>query len=65
MGVALILHMKKAKIESKLYGIKRLIAQGRRRFRVPENLNHYSEEDFLNAERKFLKECIVLGKCRL
>jgi len=24
-------------------------------FRIPENLNHYSEKDYRAAERKFLK----------
>jgi len=36
-------------------GIQMLIEHYRRVFRVPENLNHYSREDFMNAERFFIK----------
>lgn len=46
-------------------GMKRLVRMGRERFRIPENLNHYSPEDFATAERQFVKECILLGECGL
>jgi hypothetical protein len=46
-------------------GMERLVRMGRKRFRIPENLNHYSPEDFATAERQFVKECILLGKCSL
>ena len=36
-------------------GIQSLLHHYRKRFRIPENLNHYSDEDFRKAERKFLK----------
>ncbi len=39
----------------KASGIKSLIKKYRKLFRIPENLNHYSDEDFRKAERKFLK----------
>jgi hypothetical protein len=39
----------------KLSGIQSLDNHYRERFRIPENLDHYSDEDFGQAERKFLK----------
>ena len=30
-------------------------------FRIPENLNHYSDEDFKKAERKYLKFLFMEG----
>ena len=36
-------------------GIKRLLRKYRNIFQIPENLNHYSDEDYKIAERKFLK----------
>ena len=36
-------------------GIKKLVERYREIFRVPENLNHYSRDDYRIAERKFLK----------
>ena len=47
---------------AKNVGLKRLITQYRKIFRVPENLNHYSKEDYQEAERKFLKYALVGGK---
>jgi hypothetical protein len=37
------------------YGIRLLIKRYRSLFRTPENQNYYSEEDYRQAERKFLK----------
>jgi hypothetical protein len=36
-------------------GLQELLKRYRRLFRIPENVNHYSEEDYRLAERKFLK----------
>lgn len=36
-------------------GIQLLIHKYRSMFRIPENQNHYSDKDYRNAERKFLK----------
>jgi hypothetical protein len=44
-------------------GIELLIERYKKNFRIPENLNHYFEEDFQEAEKKFVKYCIVNG-CR-
>ncbi|MBW1695573.1 MAG: hypothetical protein JRH18_00155 [Deltaproteobacteria bacterium] len=41
--------------QEKSSGIQSLIHRYRKRFRIPENLNHYSDQDFRKAERKFLK----------
>ena len=42
-------------------GIKKLTQKYRTLFRVPENLNHYSKQDFNIAERKFLKHALEDG----
>ena len=36
-------------------GLKNLITVYRKAFQLPENLNHYSEQDFKIAERQFVK----------
>ncbi len=41
-------------------GLELLIKKYRAKFRISENLNHYSPEDFKKAEKKFLK--YVLGQ---
>ena len=42
-------------------GIRRLVALYRKQFRIPENLDHYSAEDLLVAERKFIKYALQDG----
>ena len=42
--------------------IEELHRKYRKVFRIPENLNHYSEENLKNAERNFIKYCIINGK---
>jgi hypothetical protein len=44
-------------------GIKLLIRRYREQFRIPENLNHYSREDFQAAEQKYVKMCVLKGRC--
>ncbi len=44
-------------------GIQLLIKGAKKKFRVPENLNHYSAKDFKRAEKKFLKVCVLGGRC--
>jgi hypothetical protein len=36
-------------------GLKNLIMIYRKAFKIPENIYHYSEQDFKNAERQFVK----------
>ena len=36
-------------------GIIILTRKCKERFKIPENLNHYSEKDYKKAERKFIK----------
>ena len=43
--------------------IKELVRRYRKRFRVPENLDHYSKRDYEIAEQKYVKMCITRGKC--
>ena len=45
----------------KTNGIKSIINKCRKEFRIPENVNHYSEKDFKHAEKKYLKLCLRTG----
>jgi hypothetical protein len=40
-------------------GLQSLIRKYRSYFRRPENINFYSEEDYREAERKFIKFCLM------
>jgi hypothetical protein len=42
-------------------GIKLLLEKYRKKFRIAENINHYSEENYKIAERKFLKFALSTG----
>lgn len=42
-------------------GLKLLVEKYRQEFRVAENLNHYSEDNYKIAERKFLKFALSIG----
>jgi len=42
-------------------GIKLLVEKYRKQFRIAENMNHYSEENYKIAERKFLKFALGIG----
>lgn len=42
-------------------GLECLVKHLRTEFRIPENLNHYSKEDFRAAERKYIEYCIDFG----
>lgn len=44
-------------------GMDRLVEKYRRQFRIPENLDHYSEDDFQQAEREYLRYCLGRGTC--
>jgi hypothetical protein len=44
-------------------GIKALIRKGRKKFRIDENLRYCEPDHFKIAEKKFIKECILNGKC--
>jgi hypothetical protein len=47
---------------SKNPGIKLLVDKYRKEFRIPENLDYYSEEKFKIAERKYLKYVLNVGE---
>jgi hypothetical protein len=36
-------------------GLEVMVEKYKKMFRIPENVNYYSEEDYRLAERKFLK----------
>ena len=42
-------------------GIKQMVSMYRKMFRIRENLEFYSEKDFIAAERKFLKYALLQG----
>ncbi len=44
-------------------GIRRLVEQGRKAFRIRENLEYYSEKDLKAAEKKFIKICFIEQRC--
>jgi hypothetical protein len=46
-------------------GIRALIKIYKKIFRIPENLNHYSEKDYRIAERKFLKYSLEQRKIEM
>jgi hypothetical protein len=50
------------KTSKKPIGIELLIKKYKEIYRIPENLGHYSEEDFRTAERKFLKWAVGGGE---
>ena len=45
-------------------GVKLLVNKYRGQFRIAENLDYYSEENFKIAERKFLKYALNKGDFR-
>jgi len=40
-------------------GIRLLIQKCRNEFRRPENIDYYTENDFKEAEKKFVKFCLT------
>ena len=42
---------------------KELVRRYRKQFRIPENLDYYSKQDYEAAEHKYVKMCINRGKC--
>lgn len=43
-------------------GIRMLVEHYRKMFRIPENIYYYSEADYVNAERNFIKTALQNGK---
>ena len=46
-------------------GLKKKIRAGKRLFRTPENVNHYSDKQYKLAEKMFIKRCILEDQCAL
>ena len=42
-------------------GIKLLVEKYRKKFRISENINHYSRDNYKIAERKYLKFALEKG----
>jgi hypothetical protein len=55
--------MNKVLQDSYNQGLRKILKQGKEAFRISENLEYYSEEDFRAAEKKFLKLCVIGGRC--
>lgn len=53
------------KLMARQTGIETLLWRHKRSFRIPENINYYSEEDFRAAEKKYIKLCMTRGGCNL
>lgn len=47
--------------KNKENGLKLLVNECRKQFRIPENENFYSEDDYLSAEKQFVKLCLRQG----
>jgi len=43
-------------------GVARILDEYKKVFRIPENLNFYSEKDYQRAERKFIKFALHDGR---
>jgi hypothetical protein len=52
--------MKKHSIKD--LGIRLLLKKYKKNFRIPENLNYYSERDYRMAEKKFIKYALGAGR---
>jgi len=46
-------------------GLRKQIRHGKRLFRIPENTDHYSAEQYKVAEKKFITRCILEDRCAL
>jgi hypothetical protein len=44
-------------------GLRKLIEKGRALFHTRENIEHYSGKDYQKAEKKFVKFCVLEGRC--
>ena len=44
-------------------GGKRLRDMYRKKFRIPENIDYYTKEDYKKAEKKYIKLCMLTGNC--
>ena len=58
-------HLKGGNIQNKCTknaGLKMLLKKYQKMFRIPENLNFYSEKDYHVAEKKFIKFALLKGK---
>ena len=45
-------------------GLKLMVKQAKKKFCVPENVDHYSEDNYKKALKKYIKLCVLNGKCK-
>lgn len=45
------------------HGLKDIIRKGKKQFRIPENINYYSDRYYKLAEKKYIKLCVIGGRC--
>ncbi len=43
-------------------GIEKLIDKYKKEFRIRENINHYTYEDYLKAEKVYVRFCLKNGR---
>ena len=55
------IHIMNANHRDEKSGVKLLVNKYRGQFRIAENLNYYSKENYKIAERKFLKYALSRG----
>jgi hypothetical protein len=44
-----------------LRGVRQLVQKYKQEFRIPENLNHYADEDYRTAEKQYVRFCLKNG----
>jgi hypothetical protein len=44
-------------------GLQKKIRLGKRMFRIAENTQYYSDEDYKLAEKQFVKFCVIEERC--
>lgn len=49
----------------KNHGLQKKIRHGRQLFRIAENTQYYSAEDYKQAEKQFVKQCIIEERCAI
>jgi hypothetical protein len=45
-------------------GLESLVDRYRSQFRIAENTDHYREPEYKEAEKRYVKYCLLSGKCQ-
>lgn len=57
-----VIHMNPHDIKRN-HGLKDIIRKGKKQFRIPENTDYYSDRYYKLAEKKYIKLCVIGGRC--